>query len=66
GTHEKIFERFWRLDGSRSRAGGGIGPGLSVVRGIVRAHGGDPLARSAPQGCAIIEIRLPLTSAETL
>ena len=63
GTHEKIFERFWRLDDSRSRAGGGTGLGLSVVRGIARAHGGDALARSGPEGGTIIEIRLPLTPA---
>jgi len=63
GTHEKVFERFWRLDASRSRAGGGTGLGLSVVRGIARAHGGDVLARSGPEGGTIIEMRLPLSAA---
>jgi len=63
GTHEKVFERFWRLDASRSRAGGGTGLGLSVVRGIARAHGGDALACSGPEGGTVIEIRLPLTAA---
>ncbi|RWM28155.1 HAMP domain-containing sensor histidine kinase [Mesorhizobium sp.] len=63
GTHEKVFERFWRLEASRSRAGGGTGLGLSVVRGIARAHGGDALARSRPEGGTVIEIRLPLTAA---
>ncbi|RUY27360.1 HAMP domain-containing protein [Mesorhizobium sp. M7A.F.Ca.US.001.04.1.1] len=60
GTHETIFERFWRLDASRSRAGGGTGLGLSVVRGIARAHGGDVLARSGPEDGTAIEISLPL------
>ncbi|WP_292081052.1 ATP-binding protein [Mesorhizobium sp.] len=52
-----------RLDDSRSRAGGGSGLGLSVVRAIARAHGGDAMARSEPEGGTIIEIRLPLTPA---
>jgi signal transduction histidine kinase len=36
----RVFDRFWRSDRSRSRATGGAGIGLAVVRELVRAHGG--------------------------
>jgi signal transduction histidine kinase len=36
-----VFERFTRLDGARSRDAGGSGLGLSIVRELVRAYGGD-------------------------
>ena len=38
---ERVFEPFYRLERSRSRETGGTGLGLSVVRSIARAHGGD-------------------------
>ncbi|TPX00748.1 ATP-binding protein, partial [Schumannella luteola] len=37
---EKIFQRFWRADTSRTRETGGSGLGLAIVAGIVRAHDG--------------------------
>lgn len=38
---DRIFERFYRVDGSRTRHSGGSGLGLSVARHTMRAHGGD-------------------------
>ncbi|MFC1869701.1 ATP-binding protein [Chloroflexota bacterium] len=38
--HQKVFDRFYRLDGSGSGEGQGTGLGLSICRGIVEAHGG--------------------------
>ena len=41
-----VFDRFWRSDRSRSRATGGSGVGLAVVRELVRAHNGVVELRS--------------------
>ncbi|WP_170336169.1 ATP-binding protein [Ruegeria arenilitoris] len=41
----KVFERWWRGEASRNRSEGGTGLGLSVVRAISRAHGGDTEAQ---------------------
>lgn len=38
---ERIFERFYRVDYARSRSNGGNGLGLSIVKHIAAAHGGD-------------------------
>jgi two-component system sensor histidine kinase BaeS len=45
-----VFERFYRVDKSRSRAGGGSGIGLTIARHLVEAHGGTMQAESAGQG----------------
>ncbi len=43
----KVFQRFYRVDKSRSRAGGGSGIGLTIAKHIVDAHGGRIWAESA-------------------
>lgn len=47
-TH--IFDRFYRVDKSRSRAGGGSGIGLTIARQLVEAHGGKIWAQSPGPG----------------
>jgi two-component system OmpR family sensor kinase len=57
----QIFERFYRADASRTRASGGSsGLGLSIVAGIVRAHGGAVEVTDTPGGGATFRVRLPL------
>ena len=55
----RIFERFHRVDGSRSRDSGGAGLGLAIARAIVDAHGGDIEAESAPGRGATFRVSLP-------
>jgi two-component system, OmpR family, sensor kinase len=56
---EQIFERFHRLDESRSRDRGGSGLGLAIARAIVEAHGGTLHAQSRPGQGATFVIELP-------
>ncbi len=50
------FERFSRADPSRSRASGGAGLGLSIVKTIAEAHGGTVAARNGPDGGAVVTV----------
>jgi len=45
-----LFTRFYRVDKSRSRAGGGSGIGLTIAKHLVEAHGGQILAESLGSG----------------
>jgi two-component system OmpR family sensor kinase len=56
----RLFERFFRVDPSRSRASGGAGLGLSIVAAIVAAHGGTVAAAPANERGAAFTVRLPL------
>ena len=57
---EKIFQRFWRADTSRTRDTGGSGLGLAIVSSIVAAHHGTVRALETPGGGATFEVTLPL------
>jgi signal transduction histidine kinase len=56
---ERVFDRFVRLDDSRTRAVGGTGLGLAIVRQIAQAHGGVIAFVDAPVG-ALARLCLPL------
>jgi signal transduction histidine kinase len=56
----RIFERFYRVDGGRSREVGGTGLGLSIVKHIAIAHGGRVEVDQAPTEGAVFSIILPL------
>jgi two-component system, OmpR family, sensor histidine kinase BaeS len=57
---EKLFERLYRADKSRSRALGGAGLGLAICRNIMTAHQGVIQARLSPLGGVWIALELPL------
>ena len=56
---ERVFERFYRADSSRSRDNGGVGLGLSIVAAITDAHGGRVRAGPRPGGGASFLVELP-------
>ena len=59
---ERIWERFVRLDDDRSRASGGSGLGLAMVRELTAAHGGTAVVASRDPGPGtVFLVRLPIT-----
>jgi signal transduction histidine kinase len=57
---ETVFERFYRIDPARSRAAGGSGIGLAIVRALAEAMGGRAWAESAGPGAgATFRLELP-------
>ncbi|TVQ28346.1 MAG: sensor histidine kinase [Spirochaetaceae bacterium] len=57
--HEHIFDRFYRLEHSRSRKTGGSGLGLTIARKIVELHGGSISAENGDGGGARFRMWLP-------
>ncbi len=57
----KLFDRLYRVEGSRNRSSGGAGLGLAICRNIVEAHEGAIEALHSPLGGILIRITLPLS-----
>jgi two-component system sensor histidine kinase MprB len=53
----RVFDRFYRADGARTMPGSGLG--LSIVRQVAVRHGGAVWAGRAPEGGALLALRLP-------
>jgi len=60
---DKVFERFYRADDSRTRSSGGTGLGLSIVAALVAAHDGTVDIEDTPGGGATFRVSLPLDRA---
>jgi two-component system OmpR family sensor kinase len=58
----RLFERFYRVDRTRSRQQGGTGLGLAIVQQVVQAHGGQVRVRSQPGEGSTFTIALPVES----
>ncbi|MBY8886933.1 HAMP domain-containing histidine kinase [Streptomyces sp. PTM05] len=62
---DRVFERFYRVDASRSRQeGGGAGLGLAIVTALVTAHQGRVDLETAPGSGAVFRVSLPLAATD--
>lgn len=57
---ERVFERFFRIDASRSRDTGGTGLGLAIVKHVAESQGGSVAVGKSHLGGAAFTVRLPL------
>jgi len=62
---DRVFERFVRLDASRSRDAGGSGLGLAIARAGVSSQGGEVRVVDHPDGWCRFEVRFPLSQSPT-
>lgn len=56
--HQRIFERFYRVDKSRARETGGYGLGLAIAKTIVTQHNGTIVVTSSPEGPTTFAVSL--------
>jgi two-component system sensor histidine kinase KdpD len=63
GEEERIFDKFYQSGATPS---GGVGLGLTICRGIVKAHGGRIWAENRPGGGLAVHFTLPITGAPPL
>ncbi|MEM9353146.1 MAG: ATP-binding protein, partial [Planctomycetota bacterium] len=61
--HDRLFERFYRVDKARSRELGGTGLGLAIVKHLSQAMGGGVAVESRPNQGSTFRVRVPLCSA---
>jgi signal transduction histidine kinase len=59
---EKVFEPFYRVEGSRNRDTGGTGLGLAIAKNVVELHGGRITLRNRAEGGLEVILLLPRTS----
>jgi two-component system phosphate regulon sensor histidine kinase PhoR len=64
--HERIFERFYRVDPGRTRAAGGTGLGLAIVKHLAEImHGRVGVASATPRGC-VFWVELPASPGDAV
>jgi signal transduction histidine kinase len=61
---DRIFERFYRVDRSRSREMGGTGLGLSIVKHVAQVHGGSVHVTSTPGAGSKFILKIPVPKEE--
>jgi signal transduction histidine kinase len=63
---ERVFDRFFQVDGAATRKTGGSGLGLAIAKGIIEAHGGSIWAESEPARGATFRFALPIAKESDL
>jgi len=63
---DKVFDRFFQVDGASTRRVGGSGLGLSISRGIIQAHEGKLWVESEPGQGSIFRFTLPIANDEAV
>ncbi|MPV38703.1 HAMP domain-containing protein [Georgenia subflava] len=58
---DRVFERFYRVDPSRTRSSGGSGLGLAIVAAVLGAHGGAVRVVPTPGGGTTVQVALPVS-----
>jgi signal transduction histidine kinase len=61
---DRVFDRFYQVEDHMTRRHGGMGLGLSIVKGLVGLHGGQVLAESVPNRGSCFIVRLPVSVPE--